>query len=104
MHSFDRKGVHSAMICEETKHDEEMIGKVLKGLYPLFFFTPESLLTVKKWRRMLSNEVYSEKLKALVFDEAHCIAKWYESIIYNVIILKIVGERHLGRHCHVWGN
>ena len=75
MHSFDRKGVHSAMICEETKHDEEMIGKVLKGLYPLVFFTLESLLTIKKWKRMLSNEVYSEKLKALVFDEAHCIAK-----------------------------
>ena len=53
---------------------------------------------------MLSNEVYSEKLKALVFDEAHCIAKWYESIRYNVIMLKIVGERRLGRHCHVWGN
>ena len=53
---------------------------------------------------MLSNEVYSEKLKALVFDEAHCFAKWYESIIYSVFILKIVGERHLGRHCHVWGN
>ena len=44
MHSFERKGVHSAMIGEETKHDEEMIGKVLKGLYPFIFFTPESLL------------------------------------------------------------
>ena len=53
---------------------------------------------------MLSNEVDSEKLKALVFDEAHCIVKWYESIIYNVIILKIVGGRHLERHCHVWRN
>ena len=83
MHSFERKGVHSAMICEETKHDEEMIGKVLKGLYPLVFFTPESLLTVKKWRRMLSNEVYSEKLKALVFVTRY----WKTSLIAAIMIL-----------------
>lgn len=56
--------------------NEEMKRGVCEGKYQLVFFTPELLLDCKKWRRVISSDVYSTKLKGFVIDEAHCIAKW----------------------------
>ena len=37
---------------------------------------PESLLTDDRWRDMLQNSVYQERLVGLVVDKAHCVKKW----------------------------
>ena len=55
----------------------EMRSGIVSCKYQLIYFTPESLLLDKKWRNMLKGLVYEERLKALVFDEAHCIKNWY---------------------------
>ena len=38
--------------------------------------SPESILNNKKFRAMLQKEIYKEKLRVLVIDEAHCVKLW----------------------------
>ena len=48
----------------------------MNGQYPLVYFTPETILTNKKWRCMLLSEVYCSHLRVVVIDEAHNVKKW----------------------------
>jgi superfamily II DNA helicase RecQ len=57
-----------------------MMHSVMRGDFRLVYFTPETFLLSKKWRRMMQNQVYTKKLKCVVFDEAHCITSWYVRI------------------------
>ena len=50
--------------------------RVKNGNYQLVLFTPEMLLDKKRWRRMLLDDVYSARLRAVVVDEAHTVKKW----------------------------
>ena len=50
---------------------------MLEGQYQLVIFTPEMLLNNGMWRRMLTNDIYSKRLRAFVVDEAHTVKKWY---------------------------
>ena len=58
--------------------DQEVLVKehVMSGDYQLVYFTPETLLDKKKWRRMLLGNVYASRLQAFVVDEAHTVKKW----------------------------
>ena len=49
---------------------------VLMEEYQLILFTPEMLIEVKRWRKMLLEDVYSSRLRAFVVDEAHTVKKW----------------------------
>ena len=42
-----------------------------KAAYSVVFDTPESWLTVERWRQVLSSPVYQEKLCCVAIDEAH---------------------------------
>ena len=44
------------------------------GNYQLLFFTPESLLTWK-WRKVIMSDIYKRRVRGLIIDEAHCIKK-----------------------------
>jgi superfamily II DNA helicase RecQ len=45
--------------------------------YPaIVYATPEGLLKSERWRHMLTNKVYREKLCAIAVDEAHVIKQW----------------------------
>uniref|UniRef100_A0A1X7VJA5 DNA 3'-5' helicase n=1 Tax=Amphimedon queenslandica TaxID=400682 RepID=A0A1X7VJA5_AMPQE len=57
-------------VCIGDCEDEDSI---IKGEYQLVFVSPETFLVKQKWRRMLGNDVYQERLVALVIDEAHCV-------------------------------
>ena len=43
------------------------------GRYQLVLFTPEMLLSQRRWRKM---QVYSNQLRVFVVDEAHTVKKW----------------------------
>ena len=47
-----------------------------KGAYSFVFGSPESLLQKKKWRNMLSSNVYQDGTFAIVVDEVHAVPKW----------------------------
>ena len=57
------------MIRKSTK-------EFMEGSMILFFFTPESLINSKRWREVLTSNIYGRRLKGLVVDEAHCVSKW----------------------------
>lgn len=59
------------------EHDDESVRKeVVKGAYQVVYFTPEMLLSSRRWREMLIGDVYTHQLRAFVVDEAHTVKKW----------------------------
>ncbi len=74
--SFRARGLEVASVTGGSTHNDEVMRKIVDGAYQLVLFTPEMLLQSRRWRDMLSNEVYTTNLKALVVDEAHTVKKW----------------------------
>ncbi len=64
---------------------------VLRGDYQLLYITPELLIGSNVCRKMLTGEVYEQRLKAFVVDEAHTVKKWYANtaIILLLSILQL---------------
>lgn len=54
----------------------DMLDGVANGNYQLIYFTPEALLNHKRWRNVLHSEVYGQRLRVVVIDEAHTVIKW----------------------------
>ncbi|KAL5489405.1 hypothetical protein EMCRGX_G018494 [Ephydatia muelleri] len=69
--------------------DKSVLDEVSQGNFQLVFFTPEMLIGSKRWRNMLTGHLYSERLKAFVIDEAHCVKKWGTTFRH---VLARVGE------------
>ena len=57
-------------------NDKETNKGILEGKYDIVFFTPELLISKKRWRKVISSAIYAQHLKGLVIDEAHCVSKW----------------------------
>ncbi|XP_074641205.1 ATP-dependent DNA helicase RecQ-like [Tubulanus polymorphus] len=60
-------------------HAEEENRKILLGEYQFVFCCPETLLAKSFWRNMVSSALYSERLIAIVVDEAHTLLGWGDS-------------------------
>ena len=60
----------------EAQTDPDIKDKVLKGDVQLVFITPESIINNSVYRKMLMSDVYTNKLVAVVVDEAHCVRTW----------------------------
>ena len=73
--SLSKKGIKCCYISAQ-QHDKNIKEEVMSGQYPLVYFTPETILTNKKWRCMLLSEVYCSHLRVVVIDEAHNVKKW----------------------------
>ena len=52
------------------------IDLVVGGFYSVVYATPESLLKNERWRRMLSLDMYQQKVCAIPVDEAHVMKQW----------------------------
>ena len=57
--------------------DEKTEIGICLGKYQIVYMSPEMLLGDNHWRDMLVSPVYTNNLKAMVVDEAHCVQKWY---------------------------
>lgn len=51
---------------------ELMKANVQAGKYQFIVFTPDLLIMKSQWRNLLLTEVYKNRIKAFVVDEAHC--------------------------------
>ena len=69
---LSKKGIKACGVYG-GQDDEQVQKDVLKGEYRLVYFTPETIIGVKKWRNMLLNEVYSSRLRTFIIDEAHTV-------------------------------
>ena len=72
---LSRAGIRACFISPEQK-DEAVREGVITGVYQFVYFTPELLLANKKWRKMLTSDIYAKQLRAFVIDEAHTVVKW----------------------------
>ena len=55
---------------------EEILRDVELGLYSHIYATPESMLSVKRWQKMLQSPHFVENCIVLAVDAAHCISLW----------------------------
>ena len=72
--TLSAKGLSVGCVTRESSNAEKAMA--LSGQYQLVLFSPEALLTVRRWREMLQSEVYKSRIVAFVVDEAHCVKKW----------------------------
>lgn len=72
---LSKKGIKACGVYG-GQDDEQVQKDVLKGEYRLVYFTPETIIGVKKWRNMLLNDVYSSRLRTFIIDEAHTVVQW----------------------------
>ena len=56
--------------------EEEDAKAVEKGVFSVFYGSPEGFLKIVRWRKMLTSDVYRAKLCAIAVDEAHVIKQW----------------------------
>ena len=56
--------------------DEGAKKMVEQGECQIVYGSPEAFLSSKRWRAMLSSEIYKERLRLVAIDEAHCISHW----------------------------
>ncbi|KAL5460118.1 hypothetical protein EMCRGX_G033544 [Ephydatia muelleri] len=73
--TYCSKGLTSICVSGDTS-GSAILNDVSLGKYQLVFFTPEIVLASKKWRKVIQGDVYNERLRAFVIDEAHCVKKW----------------------------
>lgn len=64
-----------AVNLSSIKSEEERV-MAEQGAFSLIYGTPEAWLKNQRWRDMLNNSVYSEKLCAIAIDEAHVLKQW----------------------------
>ena len=82
--------------------DAATMDAIFHGKYQLVFFTPEMIISKKHWRRLLGGDVYGNRLKALIIDEAHCVKKWYvfDSLFFiNMCTNNIIAGMRLSGKC-----
>ena len=63
-------------IALHDEQSEERLKEVEKGEFTYLFASPEKMLSVERWRKLLSSDHYRKFLVAIVVDEAHCISQW----------------------------
>ena len=71
---YNGKGVKCASIGEELDQHEER--HIERAECHVLYCSPESFLTIAKWRDMLASDVYRDNLVRLIVDEAHCVHSW----------------------------
>ena len=63
-------------IALHDEQSEERLKEVGKGAFTYLFASPEKMLSVERWRKLLLTEHYRKFLVAITVDEAHCISQW----------------------------
>ncbi len=81
-----RASVLSVKECSDHP-EENMVGvdvdfhhceedKLRNGRYHIVFTHPESFISTKYGRELLTTKIYQDNVVAIVIDEAHCILDW----------------------------
>ena len=72
--TYSSKGLRAVKVTGDSS--KSIRKEVREGEYQLVYITPELLITGGVWRKMLVGEVYRERLRAFIVDEAHTVKKW----------------------------
>ena len=64
-------------------NNDSISENITQGNIDLLFFHPEDVLSNKD-RDLLRSDSYQQNVVTCVIDEAHCIEKWYNNIVYHL--------------------
>ena len=67
-------GINAAAIHKDEK--ENVLKAIEEGSKNIIYASPESMLSIDRWRNILSSEVFFENCVGVIVDEAHCISQW----------------------------
>ena len=65
----------SAAFIGSAQTDHRVAQRVRDGEYQVLFSSPEAILS-RSWRKVLTSDVYQNKLIGIAIDEAHCVDLW----------------------------
>ena len=65
--------------------DEDTLKGTENGDFSLVYSSPESMLSLDKWRSILSSEDFRNHCEIVVGDEAHCVVHW--CVLYEILLL-----------------
>ena len=85
--NYFSKGLTAVYVSGELT-DDLTKKRVYRGEYQLVFFTPEMIINNKRWSKVIEGGVYTERLKAFVVNEAHCVKKW--SVEQILLLLSMI--------------
>ena len=61
-------------IALHDEQSEERLKEVEKGAFTYLFASPEKMLSVERWRKLLLTEHYLKFVVAITVDEDNCIS------------------------------
>ena len=76
-----KKSTVEAVVISSSSRENSLVDKELRATEnsvckaSFIFSSPEALLC-SKWRAVLDNPLVSNRVCAVVIDEAHCVSKW----------------------------
>ena len=76
-------GINVASIYADQ--DPKILEDVENGTYSHVYASPESMLSVQRWRSMIQPPTFQEHCLLVSVNEAHCISQWW--VLFNCIIL-----------------
>jgi ATP-dependent DNA helicase RecQ len=68
-------GISAVAVTRQNK-SKQLFEDVTSGKYQVIYISPEMLIGTHTWRCTLQNNVYKNRLKAIIIDEAHCVKTW----------------------------
>eukprot|EP00794_Sanderia_malayensis_P017147 gene17147-18872_t len=64
------------VVALTNESNADIVETIERGEKHIIYTSPESMLAIKKWRNILSHEIFKENCIGVIFDEAHCISNW----------------------------
>lgn len=59
-----------------SEQDEEVMKAIENGEFTYVFMSPESSVSINRWRSMFEKKPYQERLIGVAVDEVHCVTQW----------------------------
>lgn len=67
-------GINAAAIYADQ--DPKVLDDIDNGLYSHVYASPESMMSVQRWRKMMQSPNFKEHCVVVAVDEAHCVSQW----------------------------
>jgi len=80
---FSDRKIGAVQIHDKFDSCEDAVKSRISTNCSLIFTSPELILGDKSWLDVFCSPVFSERLVVLVVDEAHCIKKWYVTLLFS---------------------
>ena len=76
IHSLRSKGVKCSLITSSSNLGKPLLATESSLTTDSLLFCAPEALVLPKWRDVLEKPTVSERIVAVVIDEAHCVSKW----------------------------